>query len=167
MRELQTERLLLRPPIPADELAYLAFATSPRGGAVGGPFSESTGWDRFVALLGHWALLGFGRFVPVEKATCTPIGQAGPNAPRTYPKRELAWTPRTGAAEGHGLAFEATAALRDDIFRDLGWPNAVSWIKARNTQAPAARLRATIDPDAPRPEGLTGDVFRHTPGGRP
>ena len=76
---LETPRLVLRGHALAD------FADSARMWAdpqvtrfIGGrPSTEEEAWARFLRYPGHWALLGYGYWVVVEKATGGFVGEVG------------------------------------------------------------------------------------------
>jgi RimJ/RimL family protein N-acetyltransferase len=161
MTVIETARLILRPPAPADWPAYRAYRLSPRS-TIGEGVDETVAWNLFAAFFGHWTLRGFGRFTLLLKATGQAIGHAGPFHPEGQAERELTWTLWDAAFEGQGLAFEAAAAARDHVFGTLGWVAAVSYIVCGNERSArlAARLGATPDPAAPRHRpDLT--VWRH------
>ena len=163
---LRTDRLILRAPQAEDWPAYRAYRASPRSTFDGG-FDETIAWAHFAAFFGHWHLRGFGRFVLTLRADGSAIGHAGPFHPEGQAEPEITWTLWEPAAEGRGYAFEAAAACRDHVFRDLGWTTAVSYILRGNGRSErlAARLGARLDAAAPRHRDDLG-VWRHDRGGR-
>jgi RimJ/RimL family protein N-acetyltransferase len=165
---IETARLILRAPSPADWPHWRSFAASERARFVGGPLDEGRAWRAFGHVAGMWALLGFGSFIFEPRGGGEPLGMAGPWRPADWPEAEIGWTIWSEFAEGRGYAFEAAAAARDFAFTTLGWSTAVSYIDPENVRSIrlAERLGARADPDATpvSPECL---VYRHpAPEGR-
>ncbi|MEM8789324.1 MAG: GNAT family N-acetyltransferase [Pseudomonadota bacterium] len=161
---LETERLVLRPPVAEDLAPWVAFLSSDRGRWHGGGSEGGAGraWRIVAILMGHWQLTGFGVFVCVERATGRALGAVGPFFPVDWPERELGWSIWAPADEGHGYAAEAGRAVIAHAARDLAWDTLVSYVDPANTRscALAERLGARRDPKAARPE--PGDlVYRH------
>ena len=172
MSVLTTERLVLRPPVPGDVSAYMAYSASPRYVAERGTRSAPERWSYFATLLGHWQIRGWGRFMVTDRTTGTILGHMGPLQPEGWPEREIAWHLWSAQSEGKGLAREAARAILAHVFGHLGWPTAVSYIAPGNarSRALAERLGAAVDAEAtgpdfgpdhpvlvyrhPRPEGL-------------
>ena len=163
---LTTERLVLRRPDPADIPAWSAFFCSGRARYIGGGEEAGAGraWRAFAALIGHWVIRGCGTFVLTRHDEDTPLGNVGPWYPGDWPEREIGWTIWSPDAEGRGYAFEAAAAIRDHVFRNLGWTTAVSYIDPANVRsiALAERLGAVRDTGAAKP-GEDTLVYRHSP----
>lgn len=159
---LETERLVLRGPKPADARGYVRFMTSDRARFVSGPLSPEKSWRSFAIELGHWLIRGFGPWAVTEKGTDTCLGLVGPWFPEEWPEGEMSWL-LWEEAEGRGIACEAALAARDWVYRNLGWTTAVSYIDPPNRRsiALAKRLGATRDDEAARPEGDDCLVFRH------
>ncbi len=159
---LHTERLTLRAPCPADWPQWLAYFATERSQLSGGPLADDRAWRAFCHHIGHWVMRGYGSFIVTRKGSDTAIGLIGPYHPIDWPEAELGWALWNVADEGKGLAYEAAAAARDHVFRDLGWPTAVSYIDPTNARsaALAKRLGAVLDPAArgPHPDDF---VFRH------
>ncbi len=162
---LETERLILRRPEASDLPVWLDFFMSDRARYVRTPEpTRALGWRAFAAIIGHWAIRGFGSLVFADKtAPEALLGATGPWEPEGWPERELGWTLWREEAEGKGYAFEAASAARDHVFRDLGWETAVSYVDARNARSArlAERLGARPDWSAKTPDGLQCVVFRH------
>ncbi|SFC50895.1 GNAT family N-acetyltransferase [Tropicimonas isoalkanivorans] len=165
---LETDRLLLRAPCPADYPAYRAFLATERSRFTGGPLEERHAWRAFAAMIGHWTMQGFGMWTITLKGSDAPAGHAGLWYPGTWPEPEIGWTVYEGY-EGKGIAFEAACAVRDHTFGPMGWTTAVSYIAAGNDRsvALARRLGAVPDASATRPPHAPDcHVFRHPqPGG--
>jgi RimJ/RimL family protein N-acetyltransferase len=161
---IETERLVLRGPLPSDWPVWRDFAQSPRAAFIGGPMDLGRAWRAFCHVVGMWAVRGFGSFVITAKGDPAPLGMAGPWHPADWPEREIGWAVWSPAAEGKGLAFEAARAARDHAYRVLGWPTAVSYIAPGNTRSIrlAERLGARLDPTAAAPQPEDGTlVYRH------
>lgn len=160
--ELETARLRLRAPRMADFEAYAAFCNSERSRSVGGPYSRGPAFHRFSALLGHWALRGYGRWLVADRSTDEALGVVGPMYPVEWPEPEIAWTV-FGAAEGRGIALEAALASRRYAYEVLGWHTAVSLVAPGNTrsQALALRMGATREESFEHPDFGELLVWRH------
>ena len=163
---LETERLILRAFAPEDMEAGMRYLMDPRTVYMGGPFERHDAWEHCAALIGHWAIHGFGLFSVRLKHSDRVIGDAGLLLPFGYPENELGWGIWDAALEGQGYAFEAAKAVRDHAYHDLGWPTLVSYVDPENTRsiALAQRLGCTLDktasiPDLPDWDGTL--VFRH------
>lgn len=159
--QLETDRLILRPPVEADGEPYVAFYQSDRAKYVGGVLDERKAWYAFYTELGHWALRGYGTFIVTRKSMNRSIGVVGPFYPHTWPEPEIGYIVFEGA-EGQGIAFEAAMASRAFAYRHLGWTTAVSYIDPLNERSIrlAGRMGASLDPDAVSLD--EGDlVYRH------
>lgn len=163
---LETERLILRAFAPEDMEAGLRFLMDPRTLYMGGPYPRHEAWDHCAALIGHWAIHGFGLFVLCLKTDGRVIGDAALLLPGGYTENELGWGIWDATLEGQGFAFEAASAVRAHAYTDLGWSTLVSYVDPENTRsiALARRLGCTLDKTAPLPdlpdwEGTL--VFRH------
>lgn len=137
---LTTERLTLRAPEWADFDAYAAGRASQRMVTVGGPFKRSDAFQSYCALLGHWQLRGYGRWMVEETATKTPVGIVGLFYPEGWPEPELAWSV-FDHGEGKGFASEAAIASRAFAYGTLGWTRLVSMIDPTNTRSVALAKR--------------------------
>lgn len=151
---LATERLILRGPKAADAPAFAAFYASARSRYAGGPMTAAQSWRALAADFGHWAMLGFGRFMLTLRGRDDAVGLAGPYFPAGRPEKEIGWVLFDETLEGQGLAREAAQATIDHAWHTLGWATMVSYINPANTRsiALAERLGATLDPDAPQPK---------------
>lgn len=160
---LETERLRLRPPTASDVPAAIEFYVSERSKYAGGHVPRFRAWTNATALLGHWAVRGYGLWAVTEKDDDTALGLVGPYYPDGWPEHEIGWVLFDGA-EGRGIAGEAARAAIADARTRLGWAEIVSYIAPENTRSIrlAERLGAVRDPDAivPKPEDPCL-VFRH------
>ena len=137
---LRTERLTLRAPRWDDFEAYTAFRTSPRSATTGGPFTRAEAFQQFCALLGHWQVRGYGRWMVADAETENPLGVVGLYYPEDWPEPEVAWS-LFDEAEGKGYAYEAALAARDYAFGTLGWTSVISLIDPANTRSVALARR--------------------------
>ncbi|MEM8731088.1 MAG: GNAT family N-acetyltransferase [Pseudomonadota bacterium] len=155
---LETERLILRAPCLDDLGAYTAFCMSDRSAGVGGPFEPIDVFQKLAALIGHWSLRGYGRWMVTDKMTQEPLGIVGPMYPPDWPEPEIAWTV-FAAAEGRSVAYEAAIAARGYVYETLGWTTAISCTMADNTRsiALARRLGARQEENFVHP--LYGEMF--------
>lgn len=151
---LETPRLTLRAFAPRDFEPGMRFLMSTRSQYMGGPYTGENAWTHSAALIGHWALHGFGLFAVCLKGSDSPIGDAGLLRPYGYPENELGWGLWDAAHEGKGYAQEAAIALRAYAYDTLGWRTLVSYIDPDNAPsiALAKRLGCTLDSGAPLPD---------------
>jgi RimJ/RimL family protein N-acetyltransferase len=161
--ELQTKRLLLRPPAPKDFLAFKTYFMSERAQFTGGSPDPILAWNRFCVTLGHRIMRGYGVHTIVNRATGQPIGAAGPFFPEGWPEPEIAWQIWTAEAEGKGYAYEAVLAARAHAAISLGWAQPASLIAPDNfrSQALAQRLGCHQERDFIHPHFGTLQIWRH------
>lgn len=159
---LHTDRLALRAPRWDDFDAYAAFRASPRTATVGGPFSRSEAFTQLCAILGHWSLRGYGRWMVAERATDAPVGIVGLYYPEGWPEPELAWSV-FDAAEGRGYAHEAALASRIYAYDTLGWSTLISAVDPANTRSVALAKRLGCAQEAPFEHEVYGalHIWRH------
>jgi ribosomal-protein-alanine N-acetyltransferase len=159
---LETPRLRLRAPEMRDFDAFAAFRGSARAVHVGGPTDRIRAFSDFSALIGHWHLRGFGRWLVADRATDAALGVVGPMFPEGWPEPEIAWSLFDGA-EGRGLALEAAQAARAFAYDRLGWTTVVSLVAPDNPRsaALARRMGARIDGVHPHPLFGPLDIWRH------
>jgi RimJ/RimL family protein N-acetyltransferase len=137
---VETARLRLRAPGVADFEAYAAFRGSERSRILGGPLHAGEAFEQLAAIVGHWQLNGFGRWIVADRETDEALGVVGPFFPLDWPEPEIAWSVFE-AAEGKGIAFEAAQAARAYAYGTLGWTTAISLISADNARSIAALAR--------------------------
>lgn len=161
---LETQRLVLRAPQASDMEAYAAFCASPRSAGVGGPYDRDQAFSRLSALLGHWHLRGYGRWMATDRATGAPLGVVGLMYPESWPAPEIAWS-LFDQAEGKGIAFEAAMATRDYAYRVLRWDSVISCVVDGNerSNALARRMGCTEDGVFRHPQFGPLVVWRHVP----
>ena len=160
--ELETKRLRLRAPRASDFEAYAAYRGSGRAKTVGGPYPRHTAWGQLEALVGHWVLRGFGRWMVADRVTDAPIGIVGPYHPIEWPEPELAWSVFADA-EGKGIAYEAALAARAYVYGTLGWTTLISCVDPANTRSVALAERMGCRPDGSfdHPDYGTLHIWRH------
>jgi len=162
---LETARLILRAPQPADLPAYTDYVTSPRTLYVGGPDTPTRAHERLCSMIGQWVMRGFGRWIMIDRATGASLGHVGPMQYDDARAPELTWTLWPADAEGKGFALEGALAARDHLFGPMGWPEICAVIHHDNARsiALARKLGGTLDPEAPS-WMAKGTVFRFTAG---
>ena len=132
---LETPRLILRGPEPADFEPLCAFLTDPeRSAGFGTEENRPRAWRWFALNIGHWALHGYGYFTLELKQTRAPCGICGIWNPEGWPEPELGWAVFDGH-EGKGLAFEAACRVREWAYGDLGLTTLTSNIVPGNTRS--------------------------------
>jgi RimJ/RimL family protein N-acetyltransferase len=138
---IETARLVLRTPRLEDFEPWAAATADPVSMKyLGGPQARSTSWRGFTTMAGSWAMLGFGMFSLIEKASGRWVGRAGPWKPEGWPGTEVGWS-IAREAEGRGLAFEAAVASMDYAFDVLGWTDVIHCIDDENQRSWALALR--------------------------
>lgn len=132
---IETERLILRPPVREDFEGWAAFAADPEtANFVGGVQHRPSAWRAFAGLAGSWALLGFGMFSVIEKATGRWVGRLGPWRPEGWPGNEIGWGIARDAW-GKGYATEGSTAAMDWAFEQLGWTEVIHCIDPANVRS--------------------------------
>ncbi|MEL6197391.1 MAG: GNAT family N-acetyltransferase, partial [Pseudomonadota bacterium] len=137
---LETERLILRAPLPRDAEASIGFMMSERSKFVGGPQTRNKAWRSFALEIGHWVLRGFGMWTVTLKGDDRALGIVGCWYPEGWPEKEIGWT-LLEEAEGKGITQEAALAARAHAYGTLGWPTAVSYIDHGNDRSIALAER--------------------------
>jgi len=144
--QLETDRLILRPPVAADLDAWTDFmADAETQRFLGGVQGRAMAWRTLCLMAGGWAVDGFSMFSVIEKASGRWIGRLGPWCPAEWPGTEVGWG-LVREAWGKGYATEGAAAAIDWAFDNLGWTEVVHTIVPENvnSQAVALRLGSTI-----------------------
>lgn len=140
--QLETPRLLLRPPRARDFDEWAALMADPEAARfLGGSQPRAIAWRAFMSMAGAWYLQGFAMFSVIEKATGRWIGRLGPWQPDGWPGTEVGW----GLVRdywGRGYATEGAAASIDWAFSNLGWTEVIHCIAPDNlaSQSVARRL---------------------------
>lgn len=160
---LLSERLTLRAPSLSDFDAIAAFRGSDRAAFVGGPATQAQSWQYLAALIGHWHMRGYGRWIVTETgAEETALGIVGPLFPIDWPEPEIAWS-MFEAGEGKGYAFEAARLARDYAYQTLEWTTAASFVNPLNTRSVALAEKLGCRPDGSFEHGAFGTmhIWRH------
>jgi RimJ/RimL family protein N-acetyltransferase len=143
---IETERLILRPPVAEDFEAYAEnMADVEASRFIGGQQPRELAWRGFLTLAGAWAIQGFAMFSIIEKETGRWIGRLGPWHPVGWPGTEVGWG-LAREAWGKGYAYEGCVAAIDWTFEHLGWSNMIHSIDSDNAAslALAKRLGSTL-----------------------
>lgn len=162
---LTTARLRLDAPDLSDFPVWADILCSPRATYMDGPYSRADAYTEFAAMLGTWMLHGHGVLALRPLAGGAALGFVCLNMEPGDNEPELGFFV-TKAAEGHGLAAEAAAAVRDWA-RGQGLASLVSYVDPANDRSVrlATRLGAARDPLAEAAYDATPDagiaVFRH------
>jgi RimJ/RimL family protein N-acetyltransferase len=162
-KELQTERLRLRPWRDSDHPLLPKFYSGDDARFVGGPLDADDTWRRMAMFVGHWTLRRFGNWVIEERASGRQAGYAGLWYPFGWPEREIIWILFDGF-RGKGYATEAALCAREHAYRRCGWNTAVSYINPENHASVkvAQRLGARRETQIML-RGHPTDVWRHPP----
>lgn len=144
--QLETERLLLRPPRREDYEPWAAFVADEESMRhLGGVQARSPAWRSLATMVGSWQMEGFGMFSVIEKASGQWVGRVGPWNPVDWPGTEVGWS-IVRAAWGRGYAPEAAIASTDWAFEHLGWDEVIHTIDPANagSQAVARKLGSRL-----------------------
>ncbi|MCB6179903.1 GNAT family N-acetyltransferase [Rhodobacter sp. Har01] len=163
---LLTPRLRLRMPVLADFGPHADFHASSRSVHEGGPRSRAAAWRVWASDVALWLLRGYGPFGVENRDTGGYLGEVGVYQGADYPGPELGWFV-VPAAEGTGVAHEATRAVLDWLRASFDWPWITSIIDPANSRSITLGLRlgGVIDPSLPGVD--PGDVvIRHDLRGR-
>jgi RimJ/RimL family protein N-acetyltransferase len=138
---IETERLVLRLPLPEDFEPFAAFMADAEATAfLGGQQLRSVAWRGFLQITGAWYLQGFSMFSIIEKSTGDWIGRVGPWMPEGWPGSEVGWG-IVRSRWNKGYATEAAAASMDWAFDTLGWTDVVHTIAPGNVASQAVALK--------------------------
>ena len=129
---IETERLLLRPPLLEDLDPWAEMMTDEDTARfIGGVMSRSVTWRALMTMIGSWHALGFGMFGVVEKSSGRWIGRLGPWQPEGWPGTEIGWA-IVRDCWGKGYATEGAIAATDWAFDHLGWSEVIHSIAPDN-----------------------------------
>jgi len=140
--QLDTPRLLLRPPRAADFDEWAELMADPEAARfIGGQQPRAIAWRAFTSMVGAWQLQGFAMFSVIEKLTGRWIGRLGPWQPDGWPGTEVGWG-LVRDCWGRGYATEGAAASIDWAFSKLAWTEVIHCIAPCNlaSQAVARKL---------------------------
>lgn len=168
---LETERLILRPPVQNDFDAFAAFGADEEVSRhLGGVQPRHAAWRMMATIAGSWALMGFGMFSVIEKESGRWVGRLGPWFPGGegggWPGTEVGWG-LARAAQGKGYAVEGATAAIDWAFATHGWDEVVHCIAKENTPSIAVARRLGSDVlrenvPLPAPINVAVDVYGQT-----
>jgi RimJ/RimL family protein N-acetyltransferase len=164
---IETERLILRPPIEQDLDGWAELMGDAEASRfIGGPMPRATAWRGMASMAGSWLLKGYGMFSVVEKESGAWVGRFGPWQPEGWPGTEVGWG-LVRRAWGKGYALEGARAAIDWAFDALDWAEVIHTIDPENraSQALAQRLgSANRGPGRLPPpyEHFTVDVWGQT-----
>ncbi len=131
-RYIETERLLLRPPILADLEPFTIMRSDfERSKYAGGGLDAAGAWTRFMSWVGAWQMYDFGMFSVIEKSTQTWIGNIGPVNMYDWHGQEFGWA-LIESADGKGFAQEAVKAALNWCFANLPFDEYVHSISPEN-----------------------------------
>ncbi|WP_341899051.1 GNAT family N-acetyltransferase [Ferrovibrio terrae] len=153
MIQLETARLILRPPQREDFAAWCAWGADEEAMRhLGGVMTPPIAWRGIALMAGSWAINGFGMLSVIEKATGRWVGRLGPWQPEGWPGTEVGWG-LVREVWGKGYATEGATAAIDWAFDQLGWTEVIHCIVPENTnsQAVARRLGSAYLRDAHLP----------------
>jgi RimJ/RimL family protein N-acetyltransferase len=129
---LETERLILRPPVQEDFPRWAEFLGDAEATRhIGGVQAPTTAWRSMATMTGAWSLIGFSMFSVIEKATGRWLGRLGPWMPEGWPGTEVGWGLHADA-QGKGYAVEGATATIDWAFDHLGWTEVIHTIAPEN-----------------------------------
>jgi RimJ/RimL family protein N-acetyltransferase len=161
---IETDRLLLRPPVLADFDAWAQLAADEENMRhLGGVQPRAVAWRHFAFAVGSWHPQGFCGFSVIEKASGSWVGRVGPLQPEGWPGTEVGWT-LARAFWGRGYALEAATAATDWAFGHLCWSDVIHCIGAENLPSVAvatklgSRKLRTAQMPAPY-EGFVVDIW--------
>lgn len=160
---LLSERLTLRAPCLDDFEALAEFRASDRAKHVGGPATKAQSWQYLAALIGHWDMRGYGRWIIAETGfEDVPLGIVGPLYPFDWPEPEIAWS-MFAAGEGKGYAYEAARLARDYAYQTLEWETAASFIDPDNARSRTLAEKLGCTPDGSFEHEVFGTmhIWRH------
>lgn len=151
----------------ADLDAYSSMLADPdvaRWFGLGPSFTRHEAWRHMAIVVGHWDLLGFGRFAVVLKSTGELIGRVGLWCPDGWPDIECGWAIRRDHW-GHGFATEAAAETIRLGFTVLGLPRVISLIARDNVRSArvAEKLGGRVEGTWVHFEGQELLVYAYSP----
>jgi RimJ/RimL family protein N-acetyltransferase len=130
--QLETPRLILRPPQAADLEGWTEMMLDePTVRFIGGVAPRAVCWRQLMTMIGSWHAMGFGMFSAIEKSSGRWVGRLGPWQPDGWPGTEIGWA-IIRECWGRGYAGEGAAVATDWAFDVLGWSNIIHSIAPEN-----------------------------------
>lgn len=131
--KIETERLILRPPLRDDLDAWaLMEADESVKANTGAVQDRRESWSQLLSIAGHWAIEGWGPLCAVGKSSGRFIGRFGPSKPFGWPCIEVGWM-LLPEFQGKGYALEGAAAAMDFAFFELNELRVIHTIRPANT----------------------------------
>ncbi len=159
---LNTDRLTLRAPEPADVQAYRAFyaVSDMTVGTYRGGRSKDEVAQIHANDMIHWQIRGFGMWLLRRKNEAEVLGGAGLVKEDDWNTDELTWW-LMPEARGHGYATEASRAIIAYGYDTLGWSRVQTFMRDENIRSHkmAQRLGGTKVSRDVFPDGVTRDVY--------
>lgn len=129
---IETERLILRPPVLADLEPFTEMrADFERSAQAGGGLDAPAAWTRFTSWVGGWELYGYGMFSVIEKSSNKWIGNIGPVNMYSWHGKEFGWA-LIKEADRKGFAQEGARAALDWCFENTDFEEFVHSISPTN-----------------------------------
>lgn len=153
---IETERLILRPPIANDFDAWAEFMSDENDARfIGGAMDRAMAWRGMMTMIGSWSAHGIGMFSVIEKSSNEWLGRIGPWYPERWPGTEVGWGLK-GSAQGKGYALEAAIASMDYAVNQLGWEKIIHCVDKANMSSEklAKRIGSSL---------LSADTFLPSP----
>jgi len=158
---IETERLILRPPVMGDFEGWLKLYADPESTRfIGGLQPPAMVWRTFMVMAGAWHMTRESMLSVIEKSSGRWMGRLGPWNPTGWPGTEVGWS-LLPEARGKGYATEGAAATMDWAFDNLGWTEIVHTIDPLNqpSQRVAERLGSRILRQAELPPPMNGKLI--------
>ena len=143
---IETDRLILRPPIADDLNAWADFMSNEEDARfIGGVMDRAMSWRALMTMIGSWSAHGIGMFSVVEKSSNEWLGRVGPWYPEGWLGTEVGWGLKS-SAQGKGYATEAAIASMDYAVDVLKWSTIIHVIDKENTPSEnlAKRIGSTL-----------------------
>jgi len=139
--QIETPRLVMRGWREEDLDSYAAMvADAEVTRFVGGVMTRGDAWRGMAAMLGHWALRGYGTWAVERKSDGELVGRIGLLYPEGWPGLEVIWT-LARPFWGFGYASEAAAASARFGFEHTSEARLISLIHAENHASAAVAHR--------------------------
>jgi len=119
--KIDTERLILKPPVADDFGMYQQFFSDAMASqAYGGPLPNHFAFRKLASDIGHWKIRGYGMLTIHDRLSGEKVGSCGLVWPEGWPRSELTWW-ILPAARRNGYACEVSQAVISYAHSKLGW----------------------------------------------